>query len=316
MKTALITGITGQDGSYLAEYLLAKGYEVFGLVRRCSTLNTERVQELIDSEKVHMRYGDLTDSSSIVKVLNESLPDEVYNLGAQSHVRISFDVPLYTAQATGVSTLVMLESIRNSSCWPRFYQASSSEMFGAAPPPQSEQTRFQPCSPYACAKVFGYYTTVNYREAYGMHASNGILFNHESPRRGLNFVTRKIARAVGRIKRGEQDYISLGNLDARRDWGHARDYVDAMWRMLQQDQPDDYVIATGESHSVREFAEEAFSYVGLEFDEHVRIDSRLFRPSEVDALCGDASKARRQLGWEPEVTFKQLVHEMVDAETR
>lgn len=314
MKRALITGVTGQDGSYLADFLLERGYEVFGLVRRCSTPNTERVQHLIDSGALHMRYGDLTDSSSIVKVLNECRPEEVYNLGAQSHVRISFDTPLYTAQATGVSALVMLESIRNSRCYPRIYQASSSEMFGSAPPPQNENTRFQPRSPYACAKVFAYHTVINYRESYGMHASNGILFNHESPRRGLNFVTRKVTRAVANILAGKQDVLYLGNLEARRDWGHARDYVEAMWAMLQKDEGDDYVIATGESHSVLEFVEEAFKYAELPWEKYVKIDARLFRPAEVDALQGDASKARTKLGWVPKVTFKQLVREMVDAD--
>lgn len=314
MKRALITGVTGQDGSYLADFLLGRGYEVFGLVRRCSTPNTERVQHLIDSGALHMRYGDLTDSSSIVKVLNECEPDEVYNLGAQSHVRISFDTPLYTAQATGVSAMVMMESIRNSRCHPRMYQASSSEMFGSAPPPQNETTRFQPRSPYACAKVFAYHTVINYRESYGMHASNGILFNHESPRRGLNFVTRKVTRAIANILAGTQDVLYLGNLEARRDWGHARDYVEAMWAMLQQDEGDDYVVATGESHSVLEFVEEAFKYAELPWEKYVKIDARLFRPAEVDALQGDASKARMKLGWVPKVTFKQLVREMVDAD--
>jgi GDPmannose 4,6-dehydratase len=314
MKTALITGITGQDGAYLARLLLEKDYRVFGVVRRASTPNTERIQELVDGEKIHLRYADLTDESSLIRVLNEALPDEVYNLGAQSHVRISFDIPVYTAQATGMSSLTLLEAIRNSNCLPRFYQASSSEMFGSAPPPQSEKTLFQPRSPYACAKVFAYYTTINYREAYGMHASNGILYNHESPIRGLNFVTRKITLAIANILKGLQSCVSLGNLEAKRDWGHARDYVDAMWRMLQQDKPDDYVIATGEMHSVREFAEEAFSCAGLDWKDFVRIDSRFFRPSEVDALQGDASKAAEKLGWKPKTTFKQLVREMVDAD--
>jgi GDPmannose 4,6-dehydratase len=312
MSRALIVGITGQDGSYLAELLLQKGYEVHGLVRRASTNNRERLNNF--SEKLVLHYGDLADSLSLTRALANSQPDEVYNLGAMSDVRVSFDDPEYAADVTGTGTIRLLEAIRGLGLNCRYYQASSSEMFGSSPPPQSETTLFHPRSPYGCAKVFSYWATVNYREAYGMHASNGILFNHESRRRGDNFVTKKIVKAAARIDRGEQDVLYLGNLDARRDWGYAGDYVEAMWRMLQQPSPDDYVIATGESHSVREFLEETFGYLDLDIGKYVRIDSNLFRPSEVEYLLGDPSKAKRQLGWEPKVSFEALVRMMVDAE--
>ena len=319
-RTALVTGISGQDGSYLAELLLAKGYEVHGIVRRSSSFNTDRIDHLYrdpHEQGVHLftHYGDLTDPVALTKLLYELQPDEIYHLGAQSHVRVSFDIPEYTFDVTGAGTLRLLEAIRESGVRTRFYQASSSEMFGAAPPPQSETTPFHPRSPYAVAKVAAYWAAVNYREAYGMYACNGILFNHESERRGETFVTRKITRAVARIKHGLQDKLYLGNLDAKRDWGYAPDYVEAMWLMLQADEPDDYVIATGETHSVREFLEQAFSHAGLEWEEHVEIDPRYFRPSEVDVLLGDASKARERLGWEPKVGFEKLVTLMVDADT-
>lgn len=309
MKKALITGITGQDGSYLAEFLLAKDYEVHGLVRRSSAYHWQRVKDLED--KIQLHYGDLGDSGSIARILDRSAPDEVYGLGAQSHVRISFDLPEYTADITGTGTIRLLEELRRCKNV-RFYQASSSEMFGSSPPPQNEKTPFNPRSPYGCAKVFSYFSTVNYREAYGMHASNGILFNHESSRRGENFVTRKITRAVARIKAGIQTKLKLGNLEAKRDWGHARDYVEAQWLMLQQDKPDDYVIATGESHSVKEFLEMAFSYVKLNWQDHVVQDDKFLRPAEVDFLMGDSTKARCKLGWRPKTDFRSLVCEMVD----
>jgi GDPmannose 4,6-dehydratase len=321
-RRALITGVTGQDGSYLAELLLEKGYEVYGIIRRASTFNTERVDHIYQDPheadyKFKLVYGDLNDASSLNKILRTVRPDEIYNLGAQSHVRVSFDVPEYTAEVAAVGTLRLLEAIRESGINPRFYQASSSEMFGkVVQMPQRETTPFYPRSPYACAKVYAYWITVNYREAYGLHASNGILFNHESPRRGETFVTRKITRAAARIKLGLQQELFLGNLDAKRDWGFAGDYVEAMWLMLQQDQPDDYVVATGEMHSVREFLLEAFDYLGLDWEEHVKIDSRYFRPSEVDELRGDAAKARAALGWKPRVSFKGLVQMMVDADLR
>jgi GDPmannose 4,6-dehydratase len=318
-KKALVTGISGQDGSYLAELLLDKGYEVHGIVRRSSSFNTDRIDHLYhDPHETGVRlfthYGDLSDPVALTKLLYELQPDEIYHLGAQSHVRVSFDIPEYTFDVTGAGTLRLLEAIREAGVKTRFYQASSSEMFGAAPPPQAETTPFHPRSPYAVAKVAAYWAAVNYREAYGMFASNGILFNHESERRGETFVTRKITRAVARIKHGLQDKLYLGNLHARRDWGYAPDYVDAMWRMLQVDEPDDFVVATGEAHTVREFLEHAFRHAGLEWEPHVEIDPRYFRPSEVDALLGDASKARHTLGWSPRVGFEELVRIMVDAD--
>jgi GDPmannose 4,6-dehydratase len=321
MKRALITGITGQDGSYLAEQLLDKGYEVHGIVRRSSSFNTERIDPIYKDRheqdvKLFLHHGDLTESSRLVRLMYELQPDEVYHLGAQSHVRVSFDVPEYTSDVTGMGTVRILESIRDAGVKPRFYQASSSEMFGATPPPQSETTPFHPRSPYAVAKVTAYWITVNYRESYGMFASNGILFNHESPRRGETFVTRKITRALARIQAGLQDKLFLGNLDAQRDWGYAPDYTDAMWRMLQQDEPGDFVIATGEMHSVREFLDEACAHLNLDWESAVEIDERYFRPAEVDALCGDPTKAREHLGWEPTVTFRELVRIMVDADVR
>jgi GDPmannose 4,6-dehydratase len=317
MATALITGITGQDGSYLAELLLAKGYDVHGLVRRSSSISRTRLQRLhqgADGDKVTLHYGDLDDPLGLVRIISAVQPDEVYHLSAQSHVQVSFDVPDYTGSVTGLGTLRLLEALRISGVPARFYQASSSEMFGSAAPPQSELTPFHPRSPYAIAKVYAYWATINYREAYGMFACNGILFNHESPRRGENFVTRKITKAVAAIAAGQQDQLHLGNLDARRDWGFAGDYVDAMWRMLQTDQPDDFVIATGEAHSVREFCEEAFGHAGLDYRDHVVTDPRFFRPSEVDYLLGDPSKAREHLGWEPATRFAELVRMMVDAD--
>jgi GDPmannose 4,6-dehydratase len=318
---ALITGITGQDGSFLAEQLLDKGYDVHGLVRRSSSFNTERIDHLYrdpheEQVKLRLHHADLSDSSRLVRMLYELQPDEVYHLGAQSHVRVSFDVPEYTSDVTGMGTVRLLEAIRDARVQTRFYQASSSEMFGASPPPQDEHTPFHPRSPYAVAKVTAYWITVNYRESYGMHASNGILFNHESERRGETFVTRKITRALAAIHLGLQDKLFLGNLDAKRDWGYAPDFTDAMWRMLQQDEPDDYVIATGEMHAVRDFLDEAGAHLGLEWERHVEIDPRYYRPAEVDALCGDATKARAKLGWEPKVTFKELVRIMVDADVK
>ena len=321
MKTALVTGISGQDGSYLAEQLIKKGYVVHGLVRRSSSFNTERLNELYrdpheEDVRLFMHYADLTEPTRLVKLVYELQPDEVYHLGAQSHVRVSFDTPEYTSEVTGLGTVRLLEAIRESGVQTRFYQASSSEMFGAAPPPQSETTPFHPRSPYAVAKVMGYWITVNYRESYGMFATNGILFNHESPRRGETFVTRKITRALARIEAGLQEKLYLGNLDAKRDWGYAPDYTDAMWRMLQADEPDDYVVATGETHSVREFLEEAADHIGLDWERCVAIDERYFRPAEVDALLGDPTKAREKLGWEPTVTFSELVRIMVDADRK
>mgnify|MGYP001393288934 FL=1 len=321
MKKALITGITGQDGSYLAEFLLDKGYEVHGIIRRASTFNTDRIAHLYrdphDPEaRIFLHYGDLTDGTGLRRILEKVQPDEVYNLGAQSHVKVSFEQPEYTADVVATGTLRLLEALRDymkvSGKDVRIYQAGSSEMFGASPPPQNEKTPFYPRSPYAVAKVAAYWYAVNYREAYDMFICNGILFNHESPRRGETFVTRKITRAVGRIRMGLQEKLYLGNLEARRDWGYAGDYVEAMWLMLQQPEPEDYVIATGESHSVREFLEEAFSYAGLDWRDYVKIDPRYFRPTEVDHLLGDASKAREKLGWRPRVTFKELVRMMVD----
>jgi GDPmannose 4,6-dehydratase len=319
MPKALITGITGQDGSYLADFLSAKGYQVHGLKRRSSSFNTERVDHLyVDAHnsgaKFFLHYADLSDASSLAWCLAEIRPDEIYNLGAQSHVKVSFETPEYTSDVVGLGTIRLLEAIRRTGLQCRFYQASSSEMFGSTPAPQSENTMFHPRSPYACAKVFAHYATVNYRESYGLHASCGILFNHESPRRGETFVTRKITRAVAHICRGLQDKVYLGNLDALRDWGFAGDYVKAMWSMLQQDRPDDYVIGTGHSHSVREFAEAAFAHAGLDWRDYVVIDARYLRPAEVDDLRADASKARRVLDWQPEVDFRQLVALMVDAD--
>lgn len=308
MKTALITGITGQDGSYLAELLLGKGYEVHGTVRRSSAYHWDRINHIKDRLKLH--YADLGDSGSIQRTLDAAQPDEVYNLAAQSHVRVSFDMPEYTSDITGTGTIRLLEELRQSR-HVRVYQASSSEMFGSSPPPQRETTPFHPRSPYGCAKVFSYWATINYREAYGMHASNGILFNHESERRGENFVTRKITRAVARIALGLQSKLRLGNLDAKRDWGHARDYVDAMWRMLQCETPGDYVIATGEAHTVREFCQCAFSVMCMDWQSFVEVDPQLFRPSEVEHLLGDPSKAQNILGWRRAVSFEKLVHDMV-----
>jgi GDPmannose 4,6-dehydratase len=320
-KKALITGITGQDGSYLAEQLLAKGYEVHGLLRRSSSFNTERIDQLYRDPheadvKLFLHHADLSESSRLVRLVYELQPDEIYHLGAQSHVRVSFDVPEYTGDVTGMGTLRLLEAIRDAGVAPRFYQASSSEMYGATPPPQNEQTPFHPRSPYAVAKVMGYWITVNYRESYGLFACNGILFNHESERRGETFVTRKITRALARIKAGLQDKLYLGNLDAQRDWGYAPDYTDAMWRMLQADEPDDYVVATGEMHSVREFLEVAAGHVGLDWEAVVEIDPRYYRPAEVDALQGDPSKAREKLGWTPTVTFEELARIMVEADVK
>jgi GDPmannose 4,6-dehydratase len=323
MKTALITGITGQDGSYLAELLLARGYAVHGIVRRSSTFNTARIDHLRRDEhegptRLKLHYGDLADSSAIRRIIEAVCPDEIYNLGAQSHVRISFDEAEYTADVGALGTLRLLESARDyaqrTSRAVRIYQAGSSEMFGSAPPPQDERTPFHPRSPYAVGKVAAHWFAINYREAYGMFVANGILFNHESPRRGENFVTRKITRAVGRIRLGLQDALYLGNLEAKRDWGFAGDYVEAMWRMLQHDEPDDFVVATGESHSVAEFLAEAFGYVDLDWRQYVRVDPRYYRPAEVDALQGDASKAERVLGWTPRVSFRELTRMMVDSD--
>jgi GDPmannose 4,6-dehydratase len=320
MKKALITGITGQDGSYLADLLLSKGYEVHGIIRRASTFNTARIDHLYQDSHVHgihlfLHFGDLSDSVQLVKLLYELQPDEVYNLGAQSHVRVSFDIPEYTADITGVGTIRILEAIREAGVVPRFYQASSSEMYGKVQEvPQTETTPFWPRSPYGAAKVFSYWATVNYRESYGLHASNGILFNHESPRRGETFVTRKISRAVSRIKLGSEEFLYLGNLEAKRDWGYAPEYVEGMWRILQQDKPDDYVLATNETHTVREFVELAFAHVGLDWKQHVRYDKRYERPAEVDLLIGNPAKAKQKLGWEPKVRFEELVQIMVDAD--
>jgi GDPmannose 4,6-dehydratase len=319
MPIALITGCTGQDGSYLAELLLEKGYEVHGLKRRSSSLNTDRLDHIYQDlheagARFFLHYADLTDGSSLTSLLYDLRPDEIYNLGAQSHVKVSFEVPEFTTDVVACGTLRLLEALHRTGVKARFYQASSSEMFGSIPPPQNEATVFHPRSPYACAKLYAHNITVNYRESYGLHASSGILFNHESPRRGETFVTRKITRAVAHIRNGVQQKLYLGNLDARRDWGYAPDYVRAMWLMLQQDEPGDYVVGTGESHTVREFVELAFAHAGLDWREHVEIDPRYFRPAEVDALCADASKAKRKLGWEPAVTFHELVGIMVDSD--
>jgi GDPmannose 4,6-dehydratase len=321
-RKALITGITGQDGSYLAELLLSKDYEVHGIIRRASTFNTGRLDSIYSDPhsgrtRLNLHYGDLSDASSLARLIGQIQPDEIYNLAAQSHVRVSFDSPEYTGDITALGTIRLLEAIRESGMRPRFYQASSSEMFGKVQEvPQNEKTPFYPRSPYACAKAFSYWITVNYREAYGLHASNGILFNHESPRRGETFVTRKITRAVAHIRAGLQHKLYLGNLEAKRDWGYAKEYVEAMWTMVQQDHPDDYVIATGQSHSIREFLNIAFGHVGLDWQKYVDIDARYYRPTEVDLLIGDYSKAKRQLGWKPKTSFEELVRLMVDADIR
>lgn len=320
-KTALITGITGQDGSYLAELLLHKGYEVHGLIRRSSTFNTSRLDHIYadphdPGARLFLHYGDLSDCEQISNIIYNIKPDEIYHLGAQSHVRVSFDTPEYTGNVTGLGTTRLLETIRKSGSEIKFYQASSSEMFGATPPPQSEGTAFWPRSPYACAKVYAYYMARNYRDGYGMFASNGILFNHESPRRGETFVTRKVTRGIASIVSGKEKYLYMGNLDARRDWGYSPEYVEAMWQILQQDEPDDYVIGTGESHSVQEFLEEVFTYAGLDWEEHVRIDPKYFRPTEVESLIADGTKAEKAFGWKPKVTFRDLVRIMVDSDFR
>jgi len=319
-KKALITGITGQDGSYLTELLLGKGYEVYGIIRRSSSFNTERLDHIYQDpheagRRLRLVYGDLNDASSLNKILRDVQPDEIYNLGAQSHVRVSFDIPEYTAEIGALGTLRLLEAIREVGIRPRFYQASSSELYGKVQEvPQRETTPFYPRSPYAAAKLYAYWITVNYRESYGLFACNGILFNHESERRGETFVTRKVTRAAASIKLGLQEKLYLGNLEAKRDWGYAPEFCDAMWRMLQQEEPDDYVIATGETHSVRELVEEAFGHLDLDYRAHVEVDPRYYRPAEVDLLIGDASKAHRQLGWEPKVGFRELVRIMVDAD--
>jgi len=321
-KKALITGITGQDGSYLAEFLIAKNYEVYGLVRRSSSFNTSRIDHIYqdpheENLRIKLVYGDLNDASSLNQIIKTVEPDEVYNLGAQSHVRVSFDVPEYTAETVAVGTIRLLEAIRESGIKTKFYQASSSEMFGNTKHwPQNEETPFYPRSPYAAAKVYAYWMTVNYREAYDVFACNGILFNHESPRRGETFVTRKITMALARIKYGVQEKLYLGNLEAKRDWGYAGDYVEAMWLMLQRPRPEDYVIATGETHSVREFLEEAFAHAGMDWEKYVEIDNRYFRPTEVDHLLGDSSKAQKELQWKPKVGFKELVRMMVDEDLK
>jgi GDPmannose 4,6-dehydratase len=320
MKRALITGITGQDGSYLAELLLSKDYEVHGLIRRASTFNTSRIDHIYQdphdpNPRLRLVYGDLNDASSLNRILRDIEPDEIYNLGAQSHVLASFDIPEYTGEVTGMGTVRLLEAIRETKIQPKFYQASSSELYGLAQEiPQKETTPFYPRSPYACAKAYGFYLVRNYREAYGLFACNGILFNHESPRRGETFVTRKITRAATRIKMGLQDKLYLGNLHAKRDWGYAPDYIEAMWLMLQHDQPDDYVIATGETHSVKEFVQEAFELLGLDWRKHVEMDPRYIRPTEVDMLLGDYSKAEQELQWKPKVRFNDLVRIMVEAD--
>jgi GDPmannose 4,6-dehydratase len=321
LKKALITGITGQDGSYLAELLLSKGYEVHGLIRRSSTFNTRRIDHIYhdphnNGETVHLylHYGDISVPETFLETIYNVKPDEIYHLAAQSHVRVSFDMPEYTGDVTGLGTIRILESIRKSGIKARFYQASSSEMFGGAKPPQNEFTSFEPRSPYAAAKVYAYWVTRNYREGYNMFACNGILFNHESPRRGETFVTHKITRAIAHILAGKQKYLYLGNLDSLRDWGYAPEYVEAMWKILQMDKPNDYVIGTGEAHSVRQFLAEAFGYVGLDWQDHVKIDPRYFRPTEVDYLLADASRARTELEWEPRVCFHELVRIMVDAD--
>ncbi len=321
-KKALITGITGQDGSYMAELLLAKGYEVHGIIRRASTFNTGRLDAIYadphsGKSRLFLHYGDLSDASALARLVGKIQPDEIYNLAAQSHVRVSFDAPEYTTDITATGAVRLLEAIRETGVKSRYYQASSSEMFGLVQEvPQTEKTPFYPRSPYGCAKVYAYWITVNYRESYGLHASNGILFNHESPRRGETFVTRKITRAVAHIKAGLQDKLYLGNLDAKRDWGDAREYVQAMWLMLQQDTPDDYVIATNATHSIREFLDVAFQYVGMDWKKYVEIDPRYYRPAEVELLIGDYTKAKKKLGWEPKIKFKDLVIDMVNADIK
>jgi GDPmannose 4,6-dehydratase len=318
-KRALITGITGQDGSYLAELLLSKDYEVHGIIRRASTFNTDRIDHIYQDphrtdRQLHLHHGDLSTAEQLTSLIYNMRPDEIYHLGAQSHVRVSFDVPEFTGDVTGLGTTRILEAVRSSGINCRFYQAGSSEMFGSTPPPQDENTPFHPRSPYGAAKVYAHWMAVNYREAYGMFAVNGILFNHESPRRGETFVTRKITRAVARILAGKQEKLYMGNLDARRDWGYAPEYVEGMWRILQLDAPSDYVLGTGESHTVREFLEEAFGYVGLDWQDHVELDPRYLRPAEVDFLMSDSARARKELQWEPRITFKELVRIMVDAD--
>lgn len=320
-KKALITGITGQDGSYLAELLLSKGYQVHGIIRRASTFNTGRIEHIyIDPHepkvKLFLHYGDLADAGQLTNLIYNIRPDEIYHLGAQSHVRVSFDIPEYTGDVTGLGTTRILEAIRRSGIKARFYQASSSEMFGSAKPPQSEKTPFYPRSPYAAAKAYAYWMTVNYREGYNLFACNGILFNHESPRRGETFVTRKITRAIANIIAGRQKFLYLGNLDAKRDWGFAPEYVEGMWKILQYNKPDDYVFGTGETHSVKEFAEEAFCYAGLDWKRYVKIDKRYFRPTEVDVLIANSSKTRKLLKWKPKITFKDLTKIMVDADMK
>jgi GDPmannose 4,6-dehydratase len=320
MKKALITGITGQDGSYLAELLLEKGYEVHGIIRRASTFNTSRIDHIyadphLNGVRFFLHYGDISDSTNLIKLLYNLKPDEVYHLAAQSHVRVSFDIPEYTGDVTALGTVRILEAIRETGIKTKFYQASSSEMFGMVREvPQKETTPFYPRSPYGCAKVYAYWITVNYRESYGIYGCNGILFNHESPRRGETFVTRKITRALAHIKAGLQDSLYLGNLDAKRDWGYAKEYVDAMWLMMQQDKPEDFVIATGETHTIKDFLDEAFSYAGVDWKKYVKVDPRYYRPAEVDLLIGDATKAKQKLGWQPKTTFKELVRLMVDAD--
>ena len=320
-KTALITGITGQDGSYLAELLLSKGYEVHGIIRRSSTFNTSRIDHIFvdphdPNARLFLHYGDLSDSEQTTNIIYNVKPDEVYHLGAQSHVRVSFDTPEYSGNVTALGTTRILEAIRRSENSIKFYQASSSEMFGASPSPQNEETPFRPRSPYACAKVYAYWMTKNYRDGYNIFACNGILFNHESPRRGETFVTRKITRGIARILAKKEKHLYLGNLDAKRDWGYAPEYVDFMWQMLQSEAPEDFVLGTGEAHSVREFLEETFSYVDLDIEEHVRIDSRYFRPTEVEELVSDPAKARKKLNWNPKIKFEDLVKIMVDADMR
>jgi GDPmannose 4,6-dehydratase len=318
-KRALITGITGQDGSYLTELLLAKGYEVHGIIRRSSTFNTSRIDHIYEDphrtdRHLYLHYGDLSTGEMLSSLIYNMQPDEIYHLGAQSHVRVSFDVPEFTGNITGLGTTRILEAVRNSGIAARFYQAGSSEMFGAAPPPQSENTAFHPRSPYGAAKVYSHWIAVNYREAYGMFSANGILFNHESPRRGETFLTRKVTRAVAEIHAGRQGKLYLGNLEARRDWGYAPEYVEGMWRILQQESPSDYVLGTGEAHTVREFVEEAFAYLDMDWKDHVKADPRYLRPAEVDYLLADSSKARKELGWEPKIGFRELVRIMVDAD--
>lgn len=321
MKKALITGITGQDGSYLADFLLYQGYEVHGIIRRASTFNTQRIEHLYQDPhspeaRLFLHYGDLADSEQLTNMIYNIQPDEIYHLGAQSHVRVSFDIPEYTGAITGIGTVRILEAIKRSGIKTKFYEASSSEMFGSTPPPQDESSPFRPRSPYAAAKVYAYWITVNYREGYQLFASNGILFNHESPRRGETFVTRKITRAIAQILAGKQKKLYLGNLEARRDWGYAPEYVECMWKILQQDHPDDFVIGTGESHSVKEFLQEAFGYAGLDWEKYVEIDQRYFRPTEVENLVADSTKAKKLLNWEPKISFKELVHIMVDSDLK